>query len=106
MKKRLILFVLIFTLAISSYVFAEEPVVVTTSVEQINDNVVTPDTTVQFFRSITRTYATYADIPTSIWYQEYLYGSWFGGYLYLVKAVKNANGTWTATFEGYIIGQI
>lgn len=68
---------------------------------------ISPRIAVSYTRTVTRNYASYSSIPTSISYTEYseVYKGWFTGTLFFQDA-RYSNGYWIATFSGTMHGTI
>lgn len=75
------------------------------TIEDSNDSGAAPHAVVEFEKTVVNSYATFEEIPTSIYYREYTDGSWFSGYLSLQK-VERAGMFWHATYSGKIVGSI
>lgn len=70
-----------------------------------DDSGAAPPAVVTIDKTVVKTYASFDDIPTSIYYSEYTLDAWFSGYLSLQMAEKKDN-LWYATYSGKLVGNI
>lgn len=56
-------------------------------------------------KTVVKTYASFEDIPTSVYYTEYTFDMWYSGNLSLEMAEK-AGSIWHATYSGDLTGDI
>lgn len=75
------------------------------AIEDSNDSGEAPLAVVTIEKTVVKTYATFDDVPTSIYYQEYTLDAWFRGDLFLQK-VEKIGSVWHATFSGNLVGNI
>ena len=68
-----------------------------------NDSNAVPPAVVTIEKAVVKTYASFDDIPTSIYYEEYTLDAWFNGDLSLQKAEK-AGSIRHATYSGNLVG--
>lgn len=74
-------------------------------IEGSDDSGAAPLAVVTIEKTVVKTYASFDDIPTSIYYTEYTLDAWYGGYLSLQEAEKTGS-IWHATYSGDLAGNI
>lgn len=75
------------------------------AIEGSDDSGAAPLAVVTIEKTVVNTYASFDDIPTSIYYKEYTLDTWFRGDLFLQK-VEKIGSIWHATFSGNLVGNI
>lgn len=75
------------------------------AIEGSDDSGAAPLAVVTIEKTVVKTYASFDDIPTSIYYTEYTLDAWYGGYLSLQEAEKTGS-IWHATYSGDLAGNI
>lgn len=75
------------------------------AIEDPDDSDAAHPAVVTIEKTVVKTYASFDDIPTSVYYTEYTLDAWYGGDLSLQKAEKTGS-IWHATYSGNLAGNI
>lgn len=101
-KTKFLIFTLLFSIFITTGVYASESVITTNPNTNVLDtnNEVSPYFMYTYSKTVVKYYTSINSVPESITYSEYLTGyGWCYGTLHLQKVVKSGSG-YNATFTG------